>query len=586
VLNSQLFQGDQILEAVAADQARISRTENNVHDTVERVQKALLLRDPNCLPQFGADGDYGNETAGAVLTLKQQEFPDLQPNETFDDVGPRTVIRLDEIAVQHEQPPPPPPVTTFTRRDAWALDTDPNVWNPTLLAYAKAVRLMQTRPITDPTSWEFQAAMHGTFAQPPQATWNQCEHGNWFFLPWHRMYLFFFEKIVRAAAIAEGASADFALPYWNYENPTPSDGIPLAFRRFFLDDGITPNPLRIDAPLRRNGINDGTLRMDRRNTSTLALGMTKFVDPPGPGFGGGVMRRNHRGPAGEFAGVELAPHNPVHGAIGGQNFGQCGAGLMTHPDCAALDPIFWLHHCNIDRLWNRWLALGGGRSNPGNTDWLNERFTFHDENGNTQSLAVSDVLDSKAQLNYVYDDQPPTIFPIQGPVVTEAPPPEMVGATEQSLVVDGQPVSIAISIPAVSQDLVGSLIAGTTRVLLTVEDIQAESNPGIAWGVFLNRPSDADPSVVEQTTVGTLSLFGVEALNDPNDPAHGSPGLRHTFNITQIVQTLGSLGLWDPTTLTITIEPFDPMTSDDPSLLVDLTQLPPITIGRVSLFVG
>jgi Common central domain of tyrosinase/Polyphenol oxidase middle domain len=590
MLQSQLFQGDQILEAVAADQARISRTQNNVHDTVERVQKALLLRDSNCLPQFGADGDYGDETAGAVKQLKIDEFTDLTPDQIFDDVGPRTVLLLDQIAFSNEQPippPPPPPPTTFTRRDAWAIDTDINDWNPIMLAYAKAVRLMQTKLASDPTSWQFQAAIHGTFMSPAQPTWNQCEHGNWFFLPWHRMYLFFFEKIVRAAVQSFGGPADFALPYWNYENAAPSDTIPLAFRRQFLDDGVTPNPLRIDFPIRRNGVNDGTLRVNRLVNSTAAMAMTKFVDPPGPGFGGGVMRRNHRGPQGAFAGAESNPHNPIHGAIGGdRTIGQCGGAFMTDPDCAALDPIFWLHHANIDRLWNRWIALGGGRTNPGNASWLNERFTLHDETGTAVTIAVSDVLDSNGQLHYVYDDVPAVVIPIVGEEVTEPAPPEMVGATDQTIEVGSEPVSISIAIPDVSQDLVGSLIAGTTRVLLTVEDIQAERNPGIGWALFVNRPAVDDPATIDQTLVGTMSLFGVEAMNDPNDPAHGAPGMRHTFNITQLVQTLGSMNLWDPTQVTVTIEPFDLMESDDPSLQTDLTQIPPIRIGRVSLFVG
>ena len=41
------------------------------------------------------------------------------------------------------------------------------------------------------------------------------------------------------------------------------------------------------------------------------------------------------------------PHGDVHVGVGG---------WMGSVPTAAQDPIFWLHHCNIDRLWNRWLA--------------------------------------------------------------------------------------------------------------------------------------------------------------------------------------------------------------------------------------
>lgn len=43
-----------------------------------------------------------------------------------------------------------------TRPDVWGLDE----WDDTLLWYARAIAEMQTRPIADPTSWRFQAAIH------------------------------------------------------------------------------------------------------------------------------------------------------------------------------------------------------------------------------------------------------------------------------------------------------------------------------------------------------------------------------------------------------------------------------------------
>lgn len=79
---------------------------------------------------------------------------------------------------------------------------------------------------------------------------------------------------------------------------------------------------------------------------------------------------------------------------------------MTQPACAALDPIFWLHHCNIDRLWNHWLAQGGGRANPNESAWLDESWTFADETGALVSVTVAQVLSGATQLNYEYDDLP------------------------------------------------------------------------------------------------------------------------------------------------------------------------------------
>src|SRR6266550_4423638 len=92
------------------------------------------------------------------------------------------------------------------RKDVWKLTDDTLVW------YARAVATMQSRTITDPTSWRYQAAIHDyvSGADPlavlgetlPSKTdmdtfWAQCQHGSWYFLPWHRGYLFYFEQIVR-----------------------------------------------------------------------------------------------------------------------------------------------------------------------------------------------------------------------------------------------------------------------------------------------------------------------------------------------------------------------------------------------------
>jgi tyrosinase len=43
-------------------------------------------------------------------------------------------------------------------------------------------------------------------------------------------------------------------------------------------------------------------------------------------------------------------HNQIHGMVG-------GSGHMAYIPFSAFDPIFWLHHCNIDRLFAIWSAI-------------------------------------------------------------------------------------------------------------------------------------------------------------------------------------------------------------------------------------
>lgn len=594
MLRSQLFQGDAILQAVADDRARISRTQNNVFDTVRRVQLGLLMRRPDCLPQFGADGDYGDETAGAVRQLKVEEFPDLPPDQIFDDVGPRTVTFLDELAFANEQPvppppppPPPPPNAPFVRQDVWTIDPDPRVWHPITLAYARAVGEMQRRAATDPTSWTFQGAIHGTSQPTGDPRENTCQHGNWFFLPWHRMYLFCFENILRQIVQSMGGPADFALPYWNYEGGGDRASLPHAFRRQFLDDRATPNPLFLADPARRSGWNTGQVRINLVvNNSNAALAEPRFVlPPPAAGFGGGAMTRSHAPTSSGL--IESSPHNGVHTSfLDVRPTAPCNASLMAFPNCAALDPIFWLHHANIDRLWNVWLATRNG-SNPSDAGWLNEPFDFADVNGATRTMRPGDVLDSAVNLNYVYDDIPTFGMPAPSVAPAQGVPMQLVGATDSTLSLTSSPATIDMLVSDEIVSAIGALVDGTSEMFLSVEDIQAEENPGVAYGVFVNLDDPGSPEQRAQRLVGAISLFGIELRNDPDADHQGAGGMQYTFNVTQLVRDLVAAGaVTDPTRWSVTVEPVDLVESDDPDLTIGPELLGEVRIGRISLFVA
>lgn len=281
----------------------------------------------------------------------------------------------------------------FARVDIWSLAED----DPIVVGYANAVAAMQAKPGTDPTSWSYQAAIHGTDDASPLPQWNQCRHGSWYFVAWHRMYVYWFERIVRAEVVAAGGPATWALPYWNYDGGDGHNALPLAFRDPTRADG-SPNPLYVED--RATGINAGAGLPASITSPAFAEASTSFTGASE--FGGGVTS-----PLGQFwsqtGRLEQTPHNDVHNAVGG---------LMADPDSAAQDPIFWLHHANIDRLWWLWQQQ---HANPTDTSWLGQSFDFFDAGGKAVSLTAKGIEDIVNQLGYTYDQSPAPPSPAGDP---------------------------------------------------------------------------------------------------------------------------------------------------------------------------
>jgi hypothetical protein len=240
---------------------------------------------------------------------------------------------------------------------------------PTQIASLQhGIQVMMSRPVTDPTSYRFQANIHGTEdnttnSQESQA-WDNCQHGSYFFFAWHRMYLYFFDRILRAAA----GDPNLVLPYWNWTDPAQRT-LPVAFRQ----PASSSNPLYIAPPGRPTALDAGTATLGAGVVDySAAFADVAFDSPNGDGssFGGQIASpEQFNSPHGDF---ESQPHDVVHEALGG---------LMGVVDTSAQDPIFWLHHANIDRMWKLWLAQGGGRTDASDAAWLNTRFTFYDEAG-------------------------------------------------------------------------------------------------------------------------------------------------------------------------------------------------------------
>ena len=154
-----------------------------------------------------------------------------------------------------------------------------------------------------------------------------------------------------------GGPNTWALPYWNYFAPNQFQ-LPPAFNSPDWPDGTGDNPLFV---IQRWGPNsDGNVFVPMDAVNLDAMGdpdFTGVASGGSPGFGGVDTGFEHGGQV--HGGIETQPHDWVHGLVGGGDpNNQNNPGLMSDPDTAGLDPIFWLHHANIDRLWEVW------RQNP------------------------------------------------------------------------------------------------------------------------------------------------------------------------------------------------------------------------------
>jgi len=434
------------------------------------------------------------------------------------------------------------------------------------------VQVMMSRPASDPTSWRFQANIHGTYdtatTPPEMQVWNNCQHGSYYFLSWHRMYLYFFDRILRAAA----GDPNLVLPYWNWTDPAQRT-LPLPFR----SPANATNSLYIAPPSRPSALDAGTAGLGAGTVDfSAAFSDTNFDSPTGSGasFGGQILSPTHlTGPHGAF---EHQPHDVVHSSLGG---------LMGDPNTAAQDPIFWLHHANIDRMWNRWLNQGGGRADPSDAAWRNTQFTFYDEAGHAVYLTGAEVVDTVGQLNYRYDDDPlmlhirfprPPFLPpfrvaqaagsaeahaaemAQAEPPPAAAPPRLnattLAAATSRIELAGKTERIEVPLTEAVSNRMRTLAANNARgqVFLRLGDIRYEKSSGVYYEVYINPPQGEPLDAHNPGYVGNLSLFG---LNPHAMPGHPPPPAGDVFVEFDISHLASEVMAGNPKDLAVVLVP-------------------------------
>lgn len=356
---------------------------------------------------------------------------------------------------------------------------------------------------------------------PPDATastvWATCQHSprngpQLNFFGWHRMYLYYFEHVLRWAA----NDPALTLPYWDYTDPAQT-ALPDAFQ-----DQNSP----LYEWRRSEALNEGLATLNPQITN---------IDGPLTSDKTFLEYEDH---------IEKGVHGNVHCSVGQT----CPVAVMGLVGVAANDPIFYEHHANIDRMWSCWQRAHADEP-PG--DWQNEEFSLVDENGAIVKRAVKEFLDTKA-LGYVYDHEtnctrtaaPVTVAERAAPNQPPSAGPAPMSNPAQPIRLNPTSTSVDVNIQEPRQRALAARVSGQTTLVL--RDVSSRSDPGALLNVFVAR-KDA-PNTREY--VGTINWFGVF---DPMQGMQHDGRVSQTFTF-DISKQMQALGVRDLNELTVTFD--------------------------------
>jgi len=302
--------------------------------------------------------------------------------------------------------------------------------------YIQALQLIYAQPQSELLSFFQIAGIHGL----PYVTWNQspidgqgyCVHGTDLFPTWHRPYVALFEQIIqqRAVGIAnkyttpdaadwQKAAADLRQPFWDWASNIvpPDEVISLEKVSIITSDGTSslvdnpffryrfhpieptfpapyikwPTTLRYATSSAASAHSDVALLKKR-----LSARQSQITEDTNRLFSidSWSLFSNHGTDNGGTSNSLESIHDIMHVLVGGN-------GHMSDIPVAAFDPIFFLHHCQVDRLLALWSSAHPDVWVPA-TEADTDLTPFW--NAPTTFWASSNVRDFGNALNYTYPD--------------------------------------------------------------------------------------------------------------------------------------------------------------------------------------
>ena len=428
-----------------------------------------------------------------------------------------------------------------------------------LASYAKGIEAMLKLPADHPHNWFRNAFVHLM----------DCPHGNWWFYVWHRGYLGYFERTIRTLS----GDDTFAMPYWDWTAlPQIPDGMfdgvltptDKAFEPYtgsigaftsFIKPALTKywNGLSAAqrAELHKRGYNtiddmwnDVTGNGNPENMAFAVTGNARYLSRSNPKlddktqvdvslfyvlsglmptdfYNGAAIQlsfNSSKAPshniappsANVFSTLEAFPHNKVHNYIGGYGAHAAPWGNMTN-NLSPVDPIFFLHHSNMDRLWDVWtrkqrrLGLPYLPTKPDERKtYSSEPFLFYvDGNGHYVGPSTAGKYVSTTVFDYDYEPGSGEVI-VNGPraaLTTQRTTPPIAGT------VRGNTATVVVPRSTIQQHLAATLSRPLT-VLITLTRPAGSSAPR-EFDVLVNAP----PGVTNVTAdspyyAGTFAFFG------------------------------------------------------------------------------
>ncbi|KAF3643919.1 Polyphenol oxidase F, chloroplastic [Capsicum annuum] len=401
----------------------------------------------------------------------------------------------------------------------------------------------------DPLGFKQQANIHCAYCNGAYKVGGKelQVHFSWLFFPFHRWYLYFYERILGSLI----GDPTFGLPYWNWDHPKGMRLPPMFDREgsSLYDEKRNQshrNGTIIDLGHFGDEVQTTQLQMMTNNLTLMYRQM--ITNAPCPLLFFGAPYPLGTDPSPGMGTIENIPHTPVH-IWTGDNPRQPHGENMGNFYSAGLDPVFYCHHANVDRMWSEWKATGGKRRDLSNKDWLNSEFFFYDENRNPYKVKVRDCLDTK-KMGYDYAPMPTpwrNFKPIRktttGKVNTASLPP---ASKVFPLAKLDRAISFSINRPASSRT---QQEKNEQEEMLTFNKIQYDDRQYVRFDVFLNVDKTVNADELDKAE------FAGSYTSLPH--VHGD-NTTHVTSVTlqlAITELLEDIGLEDEDTIAVTLIP-------------------------------